>query len=117
MPKGGRGVCRRCHRPNQLDGLRLLRSTVDQIADKDGGTAGMTPHTIGSVIAQTFEERNQFVILAVDVADDVKAHLSLLVSSPSRAPKRPKSILPVNHGPEIYAARSGAIPPVKALLS
>src|SRR5713226_8555976 len=65
-----------CHRPNQLDGLHLLRSTVDYIADKDGGTAGMTPHTIDSGIAQMFEERNQFVILAVDVADDVKAHLS-----------------------------------------
>src|ERR1700730_15548836 len=52
------------------------------------------------------EERNQFVILAVDVADDVKAHLSLPVSMAHR---------PVNHGPALYAATSNPIEPIKEL--
>ena len=31
------------HPPHQADGLELLRSAVDQITDKYGGTLGVTP--------------------------------------------------------------------------
>src|ERR1700730_7267517 len=66
------------HRPHEIDGRDLLRPPIDQISYKDGRAERVPPSAGGIGIAQMSEERNQFVILAVDIADDVELHSSQL---------------------------------------
>src|ERR1700676_1488348 len=60
------------HRSNQVNGLHLLGSAIDEIADEDRGAVRMTPSAGGFGIAELQKECDQFIELAVDIADDVK---------------------------------------------
>src|ERR1700676_266001 len=60
------------HRSDQVNGLHLLGSAIDQVADANRGVVRMTPKTIRLGITQILQECNPLVVLAVDVADDVK---------------------------------------------
>ena len=60
------------HPAHQSDRLHLLGSSVDQVAYESRSALRMTPNRTRFGIAEVPKECDQFVALAMDVADDVK---------------------------------------------
>jgi hypothetical protein len=60
------------HRPYQLDGLDLLRSAINQIADEDGRAGPMAVGASRAGITQMLEQRDEFVALTMHIADHIE---------------------------------------------
>lgn len=84
----------------QIDGVHLLRTPVDQIAHEDGRSFGVTPTATSALISQTLDQRDEPVVMPVDVADDVKV-LSHSYPWTKRGGCRTTSLMisPLNRGP------------------
>jgi hypothetical protein len=67
------------HLPHQANGLELLRSAVDQIADKYSSTLGVTPNAGRLGITEHAQEGSKLVEFTVDIAYDVKTHISAVI--------------------------------------
>src|SRR5579859_5295123 len=66
------------HSPHQSDGLELLRSAVDQVADKYGGALGVPENGARLRIAEDGQEGCKLVKFTVDIAYDIKTHFAAL---------------------------------------
>src|SRR5277367_1263971 len=69
------------HAPHEIHRRQLFRTPIDQIADEGRRPRRMAVSPLGIGIAKMHKERNQFVVLAVYVAYDVKTHSSQLLAT------------------------------------
>ena len=65
------------HRPYDVDGLELLRTTVNEITDKNGFSIWMPVHARVIGVSQLMKKPFQFIGMTMNVTDDVIA-LSLV---------------------------------------
>lgn len=59
------------HRPDDLEHLANLRSTIDEIANENHLPRSVAIHFLGLLVAQQFEQPHQLVSMPVNVADQV----------------------------------------------
>ncbi len=63
------------HSPDDVDNRDLPRTAVDQVTEKERlATLWMPIGPVRLTVAQLSEQRPEFAVLAVDVADDVVSH-------------------------------------------
>ena len=59
------------HPPNQHDRFDLFGSKINEVADKDCLSLGMTPETVAVFVPHPRQQRDQCVCVAMNIADDV----------------------------------------------